>query len=52
MEQKRAKPALTSAEFIDAIKMLQQEATYLALRRDSLPEDVYESNADVLKAAL
>ena|GEM_PF-782407 len=51
-QPKKAKPALTSAEFIDAIKMLQQEATYLALRRDSLPEDVYENNASALKAAL
>jgi glycosyltransferase involved in cell wall biosynthesis len=52
MEPKKAKPALTSAEFIEAIKMLQQEATYLALRRDSLPEHIYESNASALKAAL
>lgn len=49
---KSDKPALTTHEFMEAIKMLQQEATYLALRRDTLSDDMYDNSAEALKGAL
>lgn len=49
---KSDKPALTTHEFMEAIKMLQQEATYLAHRRDTLSDAAYDNCAEALKGAL
>jgi glycosyltransferase involved in cell wall biosynthesis len=49
---KRAKPALTTLEFMESMKALQKEATFLAMRRHELPMPIYESSAEALKSAL
>ena len=48
----KAKGAFAGSELIEAIKLLQREATHLALRRDNLPQSVYQSSLEALKTAM